>query len=177
MLALLLGAIGSGVVLLRNTAEDDGPESSPRLNIGYYMNDAQLIGTGDDGKILYRANAKAAAQNFDDDVINMEGVYVTYDPLAEIPWTLRANTGAIPPNGNIIQLTGNVIARARKEGGADMVIRTDYLELDTETYIANTSHKVAIDYSGNKVFATGMRAYFKEDRLQLISNVNGNFIP
>ena len=58
-----------------------------------------------------------------------------------------------------------------------MVIRTDYLELDTETYIANTSHKVAIDYSSNKVFATGMRAYFKEDRLQLISNVNGNFFP
>ena len=30
----------------------------PRLSIGYYMNDAQLVGTGDDGKILYRARTR-----------------------------------------------------------------------------------------------------------------------
>ena len=177
IVTLLLAAVGSGVLLLSNTDKDDGPESGPRLSIGYYMTDAQLVGTGDDGKILYRASTKTAAQNFDDDVIKMEGVFVTYDPPAEIPWALRANTGTIPPDGNIIQLTGDVVARAQDAGATVVTIRTDFLELDTETYIANTSHKVAIDYSSNRVFATGMRAYFKEDRLQLISNVNGKFFP
>ena len=50
-------------------------------------------------------------------------------------------------------------------------------ELDTETYIANTPRKVTIDYLQHRVFATGMRAYFKEDRLQLLSDVNGKFLP
>jgi lipopolysaccharide export system protein LptC len=58
-----------------------------------------------------------------------------------------------------------------------MIIHTDYLELDTETYIANTEQKVAIEYTNNLVFATGMRAFFKEDRVQLLSNVNGQFAP
>jgi LPS export ABC transporter protein LptC len=74
-------------------------------------------------------------------------------------------------------LKGDVVARTKDDGSESMTIRTDYLELDTETYIADTEHKVTIDQSHNRIFATGMRAYFKEDRLQLLSNVNGNFVP
>ena len=177
MLALALGAAASGGLLLRNTSPTLEAGPNPRLAIGYYVNQAKLSGTGDDGRILYRLSAVTASQNFDDDMINMQQVHLIYDPVTDIPWDLRANTGMVPRDGNIIQLTGNVVAKTTNDSDAPMVIRTNYLELDTETYIANTEHKVAIDYSGNRVFATGMRAYFKEDRLQLISNVNGKFIP
>ena len=102
---------------------------------------------------------------------------VSYDPLTEVPWDLRADTGYILPDRNIIQLAGDVVASTRGDTQAPVRINTDYLELDTETYIANTDREVTIDYSNNKVFATGLRAYLKEERLQLVSNVNGKFIP
>ena len=107
----------------------------------------------------------------------MQGVHVIYEPEAGIPWDLRADTGTIPPSANIIQLTGNVVAATQDDDKSSMTIRTSYLELDTETYIANTSRKVTVDYSQHTVFATGMRAYFKEDRLELISDVDGKFLP
>jgi lipopolysaccharide export system protein LptC len=177
MLTLLVGAIGSGVLLLRNSPDEAEEEQRLRLSIGYYVKDARLSGTGDDGKILYRASAARASQNFDDGLINLEDVHVIYDPATEIPWVLDANTGRIPRNGNIIELEGDVVAQTNDEGEPPMTIRTDYMELYTETYIAETKEKVAIDYTNNRVFATGMRAFLEEDRLQLLSNVNGKFLP
>lgn len=177
LLFLTIGAVSSGVLLLRNTADDIETVSAPRLSIGYYMNEAELIGTGDNGKILYRLRTRNASQNFEDGVVNMEAVHVIYEPEAAVPWDLRADTGNIPPSANIIQLAGNVVAATQDDNNSRMTIRTNYLELDTDTYIANTPHKVTIDYLQHKVFATGMRAYFKENRLQLISEVNGKFLP
>jgi lipopolysaccharide export system protein LptC len=177
LIFLAIGAVSSGVLLLRNTADDAETVPAPRLGIGYYMNEAELIGTGESGKILYRLRTRNASQNFEDGVVNMQGVHVIYEPEAAIPWDLRADTGNIPPSANIIQLTGNVVAATKDDNNSRMTIRTNYLELDTETYIASTPRKVTIDYFQHRVFATGMRAYFKEDRLQLISDVNGKFLP
>ena len=177
LIALLFGAVSSGILLLRNTSDEVRKAEDPRMSIGYYMNRAHLIATGDDGHVLFRASARTASQDFDEGTINLQGVRVTYDPITDIPWTLQANSGKIPPDGNIIQLTGDVVARTKNDGNTAMIINTDYLELDTETYVANTEQKVAIEYTSNIVFATGMRAFFKEDRVQLISNVNGKFVP
>ena len=177
LIILTVCAISSGVLLMRNTSDGTETVSAPRLSIGYYMNEAELIGTGDSGKILYRLRTKNASQNFEDGVVNMEGVHVIYEPEASVPWDLRADTGQIPPSANIIELAGNVVAATQDDSNLQTTIRTNYLELDTETYIANTPRKVTIDYMQHRVSATGMRAYFKEDRLQLISDVNGNFLP
>jgi lipopolysaccharide export system protein LptC len=177
LLFLTLCALASGYLLLSYSAEDEEEVDGPRLGIGYYMSEAELIGTDDDGEVLYRVSAKSAAQGVDDGIINMEDVRVIYEPRTAIKWDLKATTGRIPANGTIIELAGEVVAVTRDRDIKPTTITTDYLELDTETYIANTRRKVTIDYSSNRVFATGMRAYFKEDRLQLISNVNGKFVP
>lgn len=177
LIILTICAVSSGALLMRNTSEDVETISPPRLSIGYYMNDAELIGTGDSGKILYRLRTTNASQNFESGVVNMRDVHVIYEPEAAIPWDLRADTGEIPPSANIIRLTGNVVATTQDDNDSRMTIRTNFLELDTETYIANTPRKVTIDYLQHRVFATGMRAYFKEDRLQLLSDVNGKFLP
>jgi len=177
LITLLFGAASSGLLLLHNTPDEVRESEDPRMSIGYYMNRAHLIATGDDGHVLFRASARTASQDFDEGTINLQGVRVTYDPVTDIPWAMQANNGKIPSDGNIIELTGDVVARTNNDGNTAMIINTDYLELDTETYVANTEQKVAIEYTSNVVFATGMRAFFKEDRVQLISNVNGNFAP
>lgn len=174
---LLIAAVASGVLLMRNTSESPDRPSTARLGIGYYMTDAELLVTGEDGQTRYRVRTNSATQDKKAGTIELDKVYVEYDPLSSVPWELRANTGHIPPDRNIIELEGDVVAQTRDERDVPITIRTEFLELDTETYIAETEHRVAIDYATNRVFATGMRAYFKEDRLQLLADVNGNFKP
>jgi len=177
-LALLAFAAAASIMLvLRNS--DDASEQAPtaRLDIGYYMTDAELIVTGEDGQTRYRVRTNKAVQNPDTESKSLDQVFVEYDPLSEVPWELRADSGHIPPERNTIELQGDVVAQTRDDEDAPITIRTDFLELDTDTYIARTDNKVAIDYTQNRVFATGMRAFLKEDRLQLLTDVNGQFDP
>jgi LPS export ABC transporter protein LptC len=57
------------------------------------------------------------------------------------------------------------------------MIRTDYLELDPDTYIATTNRHVVIQRARDTLHARGMRVYLKQDRLQLDSEVRGYFLP
>jgi lipopolysaccharide export system protein LptC len=177
LIALLIAAVASGVLLLRNTQEPQDVPATARLGIGYYMTDVELIVTGDDGRVLYRVRTDKATQNVEAGTIALVQVRVDYDPNASIPWDLSAEKGHITADRNIIRLEGDVVAQTKDEDDTPITIRTDFLELDTETYIADTESKVAIDYATNRVFATGMRAYFREDRLLLLSDVNGHFDP
>jgi lipopolysaccharide export system protein LptC len=177
LVLLLIAAVASGILVLRNDEEEPDRSSGPEIGIGYYMKQAELIRIDENGRVLYRVQTEEATQTERNGVIELDLVRVSYDPLTEVPWDLRADTGYILPDRNIIQLTGDVVASTRGETQAPVRINTDYLELNTDTYIADTDREVAIDYSNNKVFDTGLRAYLKEERLQLVSNVNGQFIP
>lgn len=177
LVLLLIAAVASGVLVFRSGGMAPRDESRPELGIGYYMQQAELVRTGENGLALYQVRTNRAKQILENGIIELDGVEVSYDPLTEVPWDLNADKGHILPDGNIIQLTGDVVARTRGEIRTPTRIRTEYLELNTDTYIASTDKDVAIDYTNNKIFATGLTAYLKEERLQLISNVNGLFIP
>jgi lipopolysaccharide export system protein LptC len=174
---LAFAAVASMLLVWRNSEESSSTASAARLGIGYYMTDAELIVTGEDGQTRYRVRTDNASQDPDAGSIQLEKVHVEYDPLADVPWELSAKTGHIPPDRNTIELRGDVVAQTMDDEDMPITIRTEFLELDTDTYIAETPQKVAIDYSTNRVFATGMRAFLKEDRLQLLADVNGNFDP
>ena len=176
-LLLLTGAVASGLLLMRSQEEEPERNLIPRLGIGYYMANAQMVGTGDTGQVIYRMNARLAKQNPDEGGVLMEEVFFEYDPITEAPWELRADSGRIPPDGTMILLEGNVVAITREGDGATTTVRTEYLELDPEAFVADTRQKVSIEQEGGTVHGTGMRAWFKEDRLRLNSNVNGKFLP
>ena len=177
LILLLVAAVASGVLVLRSGSEDPRPDPKPELGVGYYMNQAELFRTGETGQILYRVQTDKATQISEDDIVELDGVRISYEPPNEVPWDLHADRGHILPDRNIIQLMGNIVANTREDIQEQIRINTEYLELDTELHTANTDTDVAVDYTNNKLFATGLRANLKDEKLQLISDVNGHFIP
>lgn len=184
---LVAGALATSWLVFNSPSTEVEESSGPRLGLGYYVRDARLTGSGPDGRILYRVSAAAAEQLLADGTITMQDVAVDYEPAAQVPWKLRADRGHIPPDRNIIALAGDVTATtaaspATTGGGgrssaAPLLIRTDYLELDPEAYIARTERTVAVERDRDTLRARGMRVYLKQDRLQFNSEVHGRFLP
>jgi LPS export ABC transporter protein LptC len=182
LIILLIGAIASSVIFMLAPGRQQPPQTRLRSEQGYYIREGTLTGTGADGRVLYRITTQAARQNLDDGTIAMQEVAVSYAPAARTPWNMRATRGQIPPDSNIIQLSGDVLVTsmataAANRGQSPLTIRTDYLELDPDTYIATTNRHVVIARSRDTLQARGMRVYLKQDRLQLDSEVRGNFLP
>ena len=187
---LLAAALLTGFLVLRNRSTDAPAPAEARLGLGYFVKGATLEGTGPDGQILYRVTMAAAEQLLADGTITMRTVNVEYLPAAQVPWKLEADRGQIPPDRNIIELMGNVVARTEatafspavagadgRSAAAPLLIRTDYLELDPEAYIARTEQLVTVERSRDTLRARGMRVYLKQDRLQFNAEVRGRFLP
>jgi hypothetical protein len=86
---LALAAIASAIVYLREDEDEAGPPG-PRLALGYYVRDAVLQGTGDDGRLLYRVAAADVRQVDAGGATVMTDVRVDYTPTAGVPWELVA---------------------------------------------------------------------------------------
>ena len=188
--ALVTAALLTTVLMYRAPSTDDASAPAPQLGRGYYVKQARLTGTGPDGRVLYRVSTATAEQILADGTITLQEVSVDYEPAAQVPWKLRANRGQIPPDRNIIELMGDVVATtaATAAGPADdaargrkamapLFIRTDFLELDPQAYVARTENFVAVERNRDTLRARGMRVYLKQDRLQFNADVRGRFLP
>jgi lipopolysaccharide export system protein LptC len=81
---LLIAAVASGVLVLRNDEVDSDREQRPELGLGYYMNQAELMRIDENGRVLYRMQTDKATQNTRDGIIELDLVKISYDPLTEI---------------------------------------------------------------------------------------------
>jgi len=176
LVMLLIGAVVSGFIVSDTWKEDSKPARA-ELSLAYYLDRAELTGTGPDGKMLFQIWARRATQSLSDSSIEMDEVRMVYGPPTALPWEIHADAGRIPADTSIIELTGNVVATSTTDGKSSTVIKTQRLDVNPATRQANTTSKVTIEFDGRTVNAIGMRANFETNELQLLSNVNGKFLP
>lgn len=163
--------------LARQDSDDIDAASTESIQRGYYLKSARILGTGPDGGLLYEIQA-AYAEQLEDDRIAFDDVTVRYSPQSEVPWEVNADSATIYKDAQRVLLTGHVTA-VSSEGfsGNDTEIRTQYLELDPDKYLAETDGRVQIRIGDRSLTATGMLASLKENQLELKSNVSGKFVP
>jgi LPS export ABC transporter protein LptC len=147
------------------------------LGDGYYLRAARMLGTDDNGDLLYEIEAEYAEQRGENE-IEFQNVQIRYAPAAEVPWTLNADTAVIGEDQRRLMLSGHVTAVSMDGFEGEVTeIRTPYLELEPDTYVAETDERVQIRIGSRSLTATGMLALLQDNRLQLKSNVSGKFVP
>jgi LPS export ABC transporter protein LptC len=174
---LAAAALGSWYLARQNSGDEDAATAAEPLRRGYYLKSARILGTGPDGTLLYEIQAKHAEQQ-GEDKIAFTDVLINYSPESDVPWILDADSALISERERLVRLSGHVRAIS-SEGfsGNETEIRTEYLELDPESYVATTQERVQIRVGARSLTATGMLASLKENQLELQSNVNGKFVP
>lgn len=175
--ALLIAAAGSWY-MTRYLGKSEIVESTgSAIPGGYYLRSARILGTGNDGNLLYEIEADYAEQQ-DGAGIAFQKVRIRYSEGAQVPWVLSADTASISQNRERVILQGHVRA-VSSEGfdGKDTEIRTQYLEFEPDAYRAETDSRVQIRIGPRSLTATGMLALLQENRLELKSNVSGKFVP
>jgi LPS export ABC transporter protein LptC len=179
IIAVLLAAaaLASWYLAQQGGADDATDVALESPHRGYYLKSARILGTGADGALLYEIQAKHAEQSGDDEIAFTD-VLINYSPASDVPWILNADAALINQGERRVRLSGHVRAVSSAGfSGNDTEIRTQYLELDPERYIAETDQRVQVRIGARSLTATGMLASLKENRLELKSNVNGKFAP
>jgi len=174
---LVVAALGSWYVARVNRSADDVQGGVDPVHRGFYLKNARILGTGPNGDLLYEIRAEHAEEQLDGR-IEFTDVRLDYSPETDVPWTVDADSATILPTQQRVQLRGHVRAVSTQGfSGSDTEIRTQYLELDPERYIAETDERVQIRIGARSLTATGMLASLDDNRLELKSNVSGKFVP
>ena len=174
---LLLVAAAASIYIASSNQEPRDKSKKPELSLAYYLDNAELTGTGPDGSILYQVSTRLASQRQDDDTIEMDEVRMIYGPPTAMPWELEANAGRIPADASVIELMGDVVAISEEEGEKATIIRTQRLDIKPETREAFTDEPVELEFDGRVINATGMQANLETNELKLLADVNGKFMP
>lgn len=177
LLILTTAALGSWYLARGNkpAAVDKAPFDSGYS--GYYLKTARILGTDSDGSLLYEIEAAHAEQKAEDR-IEFTDVRIRYSPSADVPWIVHADEATLREGSPRIALRGHVRAvSTRDDNDQDTEIRTQYLELDPERYVAETDERVQIRIGARSLTATGMLASLNDNKVELKSNVRGKIAP
>jgi len=173
---LTAGAMASWYLTRQDQSNDTNASQVDATHRGYYLRSARILGTGSDGALLYEIQAESAEQQ--DGRVSFSDVHLNYSPQSGVPWTVNADSATIHENDQRVLLRGHVRAVSREGfSGNDTEIRTQYLEIDPENYVAETDERVQIRIGPRSLTATGMLASLKENQVKLKSNVSGKFAP
>jgi len=178
VLVLLLVSTASSWYLVGSLSKSEMIETQGNaVSDGYYLKSARILGTGNDGHLLYNIKADYVEQLNGADMF-FQNVEIRYSPTTQVPWIFNADTATISDDQQRVILKGHVLAvNTHGFDGKNTEIRTQYLEFEPDTYRAQTQAQVQIRIGLRSLMATGMLALLQENRLELQSNVNGKFVP
>jgi lipopolysaccharide export system protein LptC len=140
----------------------------------YYLKDADVLQTNDEGRLLYRIHAELVEEHPDDEALVLDGVLFEYREAEEIPWHVRAGRAIVRFESQIVELEQGVeLIREPGQNGKGVVARTEQLVLEPLRHVARADGEVTFMVGASTLTAVGLEAFFKEDRLKLESNVRG----
>jgi LPS export ABC transporter protein LptC len=180
-LAALLAAlvIGYGALVDRNPAPtaSDAQAEQP----GYYLQDAIVTQTQQDGSVSLRLVANRIEQQRRDDSIALDTVRVNYYQSSpgksqQREWLLNAREGLVPANFRVVQLFGDVVLRPA-DAQPEAFLRADALAVDTQTNVAySIASPVHVRFGSHAMVVKNFRADLESEKIRLES-VHGRFEP
>lgn len=175
-LTALLAALVIGYGALRERRTAPAADSAPPPPPGYYLQNAVITQTRQDGSLDMRLFASRIEQRHQGDSISMTTVRANYFQSPSREWLLSAQHGLVPADSRILQLQGNVELRPAQADDTGF-LRADALALDTERNIAySISSPVTMRFGQHALTVNSFVADLSSEKIRLES-ANGRFEP
>lgn len=146
------------------------------LQPDFFMDNPRIRQLDEQGQPVYDMTSDRATHLVNRDVTELDEPRLRYYREGEQqPWDLRARYGEVSADGEQVELRQNVIIEQRL-GQTVRRLSTPELSVYPKRDYAETESSVRIE-AGGVTTATGMKAYFNDGRVELLSNVRGEHEP
>jgi lipopolysaccharide export system protein LptC len=174
--ALLLLALGSW--WLRLGIEDRVERRANPPHTADYWVERLSARTMDNAGHPRRMVTAAAMRHFpDDESTELTAPQIHLLGPRQPPWQIRAETGWVSPNGELVLLQGAVVIdRAAALEVLPVHLETRDVRVQPKQEYAETEQPVAVVNGPHQVHSRGMRAWLKEPvRIKLLADVHGHY--
>lgn len=174
VIAALLAAVGYWNVSPERFLEEPAAQVDESA-IDYYAINARSVQFLPDGKLQYEMTA--------DKVEHLKASEVTLVTTPDLhmyrgtqyPWHVQSVRAEVNPDGSEVELIDNVRIARTDEKQRDTIITSSRMTVFPQKQYAQTEQAVRIDGAGGTTTGKGMKAYLKESKIDLLSNVRGQY--
>ncbi len=174
IILFLLVAAALGSTWIMNRIGQEGSDIDDRGEFqepDYYMEDFTTLSMRTDGTPKHRLQALYMAHYPDDDTTELIEPTMKIFRIDSTPLHVSAEKGWVTANNEIVLLRGNVTMWENDESGnRSMEVNTSEVRVLTEEEYAETDKYATINRDRTTITGTGMRAYFKDSRLEIIDH-------
>ncbi|MDD2049031.1 LPS export ABC transporter periplasmic protein LptC [Pseudomonas putida] len=143
--------------------------------IDYYATNAHSVQFLPDGKMQYEMTADKVEHLKVSEVTLLTKPDLQMYRGTTYPWHVQSEKGEVNPDGSEVELIDSVRVARTDEKNRTMIITTSRMTVFPQKQYAQTAQAVKIDGAGGVTTGNGMKAYLKDGRMDLLSNVRGQY--
>ncbi len=143
--------------------------------IYYYATNAHSVQFLPDGKLQYEMTSDKVEHLKASEVTLLTNPDLNMFRGTEFPWHVQSEHGEVNPDGTQVELIDSVRITRFDEKNRRTLITTTRMTVFPQQQYAQTDQPVSIDGAGGVSTGIGMKAYLKESRIHLLSNVRGQY--
>lgn len=174
-----VAVIITGLIIWLSWDMDEKPDLSTNngeSQADYSMELFRAITMGPNGKPNYWLNSKYMTHDLASNITQLEAPFITFFQGSDASWELNAQTGQHYGNTDELFLLGDVHISRNSNQGPTLITTKDFRLLPKEKY-GETKNQVIVSSPNGNVTAQGMRTYFQQHRISLLSKVKGQYVP
>ncbi|WP_300719910.1 LPS export ABC transporter periplasmic protein LptC [Pseudomonas sp.] len=143
--------------------------------IDYYATNARSLQYLPDGKLQYEMTADKIEHLKASEVTLMTRPDLQMYRGTAYPWHVQSERGEINPDGTQVELIDSVRIARTDDRNRSTIITSTRMTVFPQKQYAQTEQAVRIDGAGGVTTGKGMKAYLKDGRMDLLSNVRGQY--
>ncbi|MFC6336233.1 LPS export ABC transporter periplasmic protein LptC [Pseudomonas sp. CCM 7891] len=143
--------------------------------IDYYATNAYSVQFLPDGKVQYEMTADKVEHLKVSEVTLLTKPDLNLYRGTEFPWHVTSERGEVNPDGTEVELIDSVRVARTDAKNRNTLITSSRMTVFPQKQYAQTEQDVRIDGAGGVSTGKGMKAYLKESRIHLLSNVRGQY--
>ncbi len=154
------------------------PGPTARQGPDYYMVNFHSLGMDINGRPDKTLDARYMTHYADQELTELDKPLLTVYREPGLPTYISAMKGKVSGGNEIILLQDDVkLWREGPHGNREMEVQTSRATLYIATEIAETDRPATLIHNTSRTDTVGLRAFFKENRLELLSNVQTTILP
>jgi lipopolysaccharide export system protein LptC len=154
---------------------DKPVEKIDETAIDYYATNAHSVQYLPDGRLQYEMTSDKVEHLKATEVTLLTNPDLNMFRGTEFPWHVQSEHGEVNPDGTQVELIDSVRITRFDEKNRKTLITTTRMTVFPQQQYAQTEQPVRIDGAGGVSTGKGMKAYLKESRIHLLSNVRGQY--
>lgn len=126
-----------------------------------------------DGRLTYQLTATKLEHIKSSDMTLLNLPDLLMYRTDESPWHVQSKRGEVAPEGEQVELIDDVRVQHADANNRQTLLTTSRMTVFPDKEYAETSQAVKIEAANGVTTANGMKAYLKEGKMFLLSNVRG----